>query len=412
MKPVIVGGLVLLSVAPFFRAWRRGRAARPLQRWQKLSHPTTWPSVSVIIPAWQERGTLTACLTALSHDQYEGQCEIIVVAGGSDGTLDEARNYAQYDSLIRVLAQRPGGGKNGAMNDGACVATGEVLVFLDADTLVTPAWLSALVAALGHDFAASTGKFQSLHRTLISRVGEMSQLLENEARGRVLLQGSGGMAVRRLVFDALGGIPECPYADDWGLSRRLLHAGYRIAYAPAALCWSERPATLVEWWRNELRWRRIHLISLFRLAGADLAAPVPAASALYPYATAWAGLSLTAALLIARGSRLGLRPLVQAAWLGFVGTTVMREASGALETAVYTGQPSWLQTLAVLPLLTVLGWPASAIATVTTHRASLHFKGPRRPGAVPHDPVLGEVDAPVGNVQGAPVGEVGVEKAP
>ena len=142
---------------------------------------------------------MTACLAALSHEQYEAHCEIIVVAGGSDGTLDEARTYSQFDSRIRVLAQRPGGGKNGAMNDAARIATGQVLVFLDADTLVTPGWLRALVAALGGDFAASTGKFLSLHRTLISRVGEMSQLLENEARRQ-------GAAARQRRY---GRAPDC-----------------------------------------------------------------------------------------------------------------------------------------------------------------------------------------------------------
>ena len=156
----------------------------------------------------------------------------------------------------------------------------------------------------------------------------------------------------------------------------------------------------------------MHLISLFRLGNAELSGPLPAARALYPYLIAWVGLSLAAATLIARSFQLGFRPLVEVAWLGFSAPAVMREASGALETAAYTGQPSWLQTLAVLPLLTVLGWPASAIATVTTHKARLHFKGPRRPIAVPHGPVLGEVDAPVGNAQGAPVGEVGIENTP
>jgi cellulose synthase/poly-beta-1,6-N-acetylglucosamine synthase-like glycosyltransferase len=363
--------------------------------------------VSIIIPAWQERGTLIACLTALSHEQYDASCEIIVVAGGSDDTLEAARSYALCDKRIRVVPQRSGGGKNGAMNDGARIASGEVLVFLDADTFVTTNWLRSLVSALGTDFAASTGKYLARHRTLIALTGEMSQLLENEARGRVLLQGSGGMAIRRQVFDTVGGIPEGRYADDWALSKRLLHAGYQIAYAPSAVSWSERPADLDEWWRNELRWRRIHLLSLFSVARTELDSPLSALLTLYPYLSAWAGVSATLAMLVARRFRLPLRPYIETGWLAVATMSIVREAAGPFETVAYTGQAGWLRTAAVLPVLTMLGWTATALATLTTHRANLHFKGPRRPVTAAHRPVP-LTTAPLSATEGAHVADVRV----
>lgn len=367
----------LLALIPIARAYRRGLKARPLRRWQQPAPPVRWPSVSIIVPAWRERGMLEACLAQLKNIDYEDY-EVIVVAGGKDGTLERASAHARENGHIRVMYQRQAGGKNGAMNDGARRARHEVLVFLDADALVAPGWLKALISALGDDYAASTGNFTPMRRTLVSQVGEMTQVLENEARGRVILQGSGSVAVRRAAFEAVGGIPEGRYADDWALSMRLGHKGYRLAYAPGALLCSERPATLGEWWQNELRWRRTHLLTLFHVARSELRSPLSAAKALYPYATAWAVLALTATTLLARTRPLQpYQGLVKAAWVALVGGSVMRELAGAVETAAYTGQLCWLKTAPVIPVLTGFSWTASAIATLTTAKTRLHFKGPR-----------------------------------
>lgn len=373
-------GLAALAVIPVARAYRRGQAARSLRRWQHRP-PSHWPSVSIIIPAWRERGVLDACLCQLQKIDYEDY-EVIVVAGGEDGTLEAACEYARSDDRVRVMHQRQSGGKNGAMNDAARRARNEVLVFLDADALVTSPWLKALVAALGPDYDASTGNFVPTRRTLVSQVGEMTQVLENEARGRVILQGSGSVAVRRGAFEAVGGIPEGRYADDWALSALLEQKGYRVAYAPAALLSSERPATLAEWWENELRWRRTHLRTLFHVAQAELRSPVSAARALYPYVTAWLILALAGSALLARTGPLQQhRSATSVAFSALSGVVLARELAGAVETAAYTGQARWLRTIPVIPILTGFTWIASAIATLSTGKTSLHFKGPRREAA-------------------------------
>jgi cellulose synthase/poly-beta-1,6-N-acetylglucosamine synthase-like glycosyltransferase len=378
MRPATATGVIILLVlTPLVRAYHRGLIARPLRRWQHAPPPARWPSVSIIIPAWRERGTLEACLSQLRNLDYEDY-EAIVVAGGPDGTLETACEHSRLDPHVRVMYQRKSGGKNGAMNDGARRASKEVLVFLDADAFVAPDWLKCLVAALGTDYAASTGRFRPTRRTLVSLAGEMSQVLENEARGRVILQGSGSMAVRRSAFEAVGRIPEGRYADDWALSALLQQAGYRLAYAPCALLYSERPATLREWWGNELRWRRMHLLTLFGVARAELRGPVAAAKALYPYATAWGVVSLSAAAIIGRLTGFKYQGTTEAAWAALVGMALMREVAGAAETAAYTGRAAWIKTAVIVPVLTCCSWVASAIATVTTGKARLHFKGPRQ----------------------------------
>ena len=389
MRPLTLILMAALCAGSALRAYRRGRAARPLARWRVQPPPERWPSVSIIIPAWQERGTLEGCLTSLRAVEY-ADYEVIIVAGGPDGTQEAARRLARSLHRCRVIPQRPAAGKNGAMNDAARIAQGEVLVFLDADSIVAPGWLAALIAALGScergdAYAASTGRFTPSRSTLIARVGEMSQVLEYQARGRVSLQGSSSMAVRREAWDAIGEIPEGIYADDWDLNARLRHARMRVSHAPDALVCSERPATVGEWWDNELRWRRVHLSSLIRVARAEMPNAWAAAQALYPYAIGWSVLALGAGALA--GSLSGARGAAAArlAWASLTTAAVMREVAGAVETWAYTGDAHWLVAAPALPLLTLLSWCAAALASLSPGRAPIHFKGPRErtPAAAP-----------------------------
>lgn len=100
--------------------------------------------ISIIIPAWNARQTLAAtiqsCLT-----QTQAPQEILVVDDGSmDGTCDVARGFSG-DVRLETLAN---GGVARARNAGAGRASGEALVFLDADDVLLPHALAALAATL------------------------------------------------------------------------------------------------------------------------------------------------------------------------------------------------------------------------------------------------------------------------
>jgi hypothetical protein len=146
--------------------------------------------------------------------------------------------------------------------------------------------------------------------------------------------------------------------------------------------YSHRPSTLAEWWKNELRWRRLHLRSLFRLRDIWQDDPIAAARHLYPYTVAWGMAALTAGAAV--GIVAAPRPLrsgLLLSWAGALVWQLVRDLAGVFETAAYTAQPGWLRLIPVVPVLTVAGWLAGCRATLTVHRASLQFKGPRQPAA-------------------------------
>ncbi|MBD3662400.1 glycosyltransferase family 2 protein [Sulfitobacter aestuariivivens] len=110
-------------------------------------------STSVLIPAHNEAAYLPACLGALlASDPVDGAVELIVIANGcSDDTARIARSFEEQVLLkgwsLTVL-DLPEGGKLRAWNAGEARATGDVLIYVDADTNVSPALIGQLAEVL------------------------------------------------------------------------------------------------------------------------------------------------------------------------------------------------------------------------------------------------------------------------
>jgi glycosyltransferase involved in cell wall biosynthesis len=108
-------------------------------------------SITVIIPAHNERNAITHCLAALAAQDYRGPAEVIVAA---NGCVDEtaAVATASLGSMppnwrLRVL-ELPAAAKWAALNAADAAAAPGILVFLDADIVLGPSAISAIAEAL------------------------------------------------------------------------------------------------------------------------------------------------------------------------------------------------------------------------------------------------------------------------
>jgi GT2 family glycosyltransferase len=112
---------------------------------------------SIIIPVHNNAALTRKCLESVFATlPREIQCEIIVVDDGSTDSTSEILNT--YGNRIRVITHSINKGFALSCNDGAAVAGGEYLIFLNNDTIPEPGWLNALVRyADMHPMAAAVG---------------------------------------------------------------------------------------------------------------------------------------------------------------------------------------------------------------------------------------------------------------
>jgi glycosyltransferase involved in cell wall biosynthesis len=108
------------------------------------------PRLSVLIAAYNEAHCIEAKLESTLAQRYPAdRLEVIVISdGSSDGTDGIVARHP--DRRVRLVRQEPRAGKSLALNLGAAAATGEILVFTDANALFGPDALARLAAAF-HD---------------------------------------------------------------------------------------------------------------------------------------------------------------------------------------------------------------------------------------------------------------------
>lgn len=208
--------------------------------------------VSIIVPALNEAGQITATLESLQPLRAAG-VEVIVVDGGStDDTVVLARPLA--DAVIPSPR-----GRSHQMNAGAAQAGGETLLFLHADTRLPDDAISAVLDGLAHSGKA-WGHFDvrlSGRQTML-RVVERMMNLRSRLTG--IATGDQAMFARREAFHAVGGFPVIALMEDIALSRAL-----RSAFG-APLCLSAPVVTSSRRWEENGILRTILLMWKLRLA--------------------------------------------------------------------------------------------------------------------------------------------------
>ncbi|MBI4551448.1 MAG: TIGR04283 family arsenosugar biosynthesis glycosyltransferase [Candidatus Latescibacteria bacterium] len=187
--------------------------------------------ISVIIPTLNEEQTIATCLRQFQDGTPH---EVIVVDGAStDRTVEAARHH----SFVRVI-QSPHYGRAVQMNLGAAEATGELLVFLHADTFLPARWQDAMLASIQQDGAVG-GRF----RLRLAEPGLAYRCIAwgTNFRSRVLgiTYGDQVIYARREAFQRVGGFPLIPLFEDSEFCRRLRREG-RFAWIDQPVITSAR----------------------------------------------------------------------------------------------------------------------------------------------------------------------------
>ncbi|MFN0114148.1 MAG: glycosyltransferase [Paracoccaceae bacterium] len=227
----------------------------------------TFPSISVIVPAYRAASVLPRVLAPLLAMQARGEvAEVIVV---DDVSPDDTAAVAERLGA-RVLTMPRNGGPGGARNLAATVAVGEVLWFVDSDVIAWDDGARKIAAAMSDpDVGAVFGSYDATPdgSPWFSRYKNlMHRFYHQTAKRDASTFWAGCGAVRADLFRRIGGFDvetyRVPSIEDIELGYRIRRAGARIALDPTLLgkhlkVWTPRGAFHTDIFRRALPWARL-----------------------------------------------------------------------------------------------------------------------------------------------------------
>ncbi len=218
------------------------------------------PPLSIVVPTLNAAAGLPACLESLAAWP---EAERIVADGGSrDGTLELARAAG-----CRIVESPPGRGRQLAA--GAAAARADWLLFLHADTRLSPGWTKAVREHRARVHAEErAGWFRLRFDSRAAGARRVERLANWRARALALPYGDQGLLIARRLYEALGGHPPLPLMEDVAMVRRI---GSRAlaeldAEAVTSAARYERTGALggfLGWWLRPAR--NLCLLGLYRL---------------------------------------------------------------------------------------------------------------------------------------------------
>ena len=191
--------------------------------------------VSIIIPTLNEEMYLEPTLRSIKNQSYDGPYEIIVSDGGSkDRTLEIAKKYA--DKIIKVRKKGIGTGRNA----GAKESEGEILIFIDADTLLIYNTLAEIIKTfrdreiVGAAVPLLPISTKAVDVIIFLGINGFVKLNAEHGKGHARVVGS-CCAYRKSVFEKVGGFDEEIRAlEDFNLSEKISNLG-KIKYVEETL---------------------------------------------------------------------------------------------------------------------------------------------------------------------------------
>jgi cellulose synthase/poly-beta-1,6-N-acetylglucosamine synthase-like glycosyltransferase len=241
----------------------------------------SWPSVTVLIPAYNEELCIVSAVEQVLYMNYPGELNVSICDDGStDNTLSLIQTRFGDNPRVSVVSQ-PNGGRAAAVNGALANATGKYVVATDADTIIdttsfqkiiykmeTDSTLEAVggsillsnnvIRRLSHlpvvgraptQFLAGTQAVEYIRAFLYGRLGL------NKLGGNVIISGAFGVFRRETVL-RLGGWDKNTVAEDFEMTVKIRHAGGKVLFIPDPTAWTEVPNDLRSLSSQRERWHR------------------------------------------------------------------------------------------------------------------------------------------------------------
>jgi len=230
--------------------------------------PKKLPKVSILVPAYNEEKTIEKTLKSLLKLNYPKHLlEIIAINDGStDNTLKIMKKFEKHG--VKVI-DKPNGGKASALNAGLKIAKGDIIVCMDADSIVSK---NALKYTLGYfndpKVAAVASSLKVYRPKTFWQKMQFVEYIYNIFLRKVLALMNAVFVVpgpfglyRRSVLEKLGGWEEGNLTEDMELTMRIQKAGYKVETSLNSIVYTKTPETFKRLIKQRIRWYRGFLIN-------------------------------------------------------------------------------------------------------------------------------------------------------
>jgi uncharacterized repeat protein (TIGR01451 family) len=220
------------------------------------------PSVSVVVPAYNEEAHMASCLEAIQKQDYKGDMEVIVVNDGStDRTAEIASKYP-----INLVNLKTNVGKANALNAGIERSKGDILVFSDSDSELASDAVSLLVNSLEehpdagavagniyiNDIEGNNGFLKRFQMIEYYTDQEISRHLQSLS-GKVLVCPGPLFAVRRETAEKTM-FNDRTVIEDADFTISVLKHNSKVMREPQAKAYTDAPLSLKSWFNQRKRW--------------------------------------------------------------------------------------------------------------------------------------------------------------
>ncbi len=221
------------------------------------------PSVSFLVPAYNEQDSLQNTIEALIEIEYpKNKKEIIIINDGSkDNTLKLAKQLEKKYKVIKIL-DKPNSGKANSLNEAVKIAKGELIAVVDADSYPKK---DALINMVGHfedpNVAAVTsrvlvknknnwlGKFQVLDYSIIAWTRKLLDFVDS------VYVTNGPLSIyKKDVVKKIGSFDPKNLTEDIEITWHILSEGYTTRMSYNAIVYTTVPEDLKTWIKQRVRW--------------------------------------------------------------------------------------------------------------------------------------------------------------